>query len=205
MADYEHPTPGDPPPLSEQDLAAFREVLNRSLPTADLAEDPGPLPHSLSGGDAPFHQYLIAVGATGVAPREHLGRVFHDLGMSFAHTMGLQPIMAVGYVSPEAHRPDYLSAAAVWHTQLSKDEHALLAENMPKFYMALELLFGKADSRGRDAESSTTLLEREIMNKWIDAIGGMDWYNAGVTVDSQRAQMHGRALAAALDAIFRRL
>ena len=205
MADYEHPGPNDPP-LSEQDLAAFREVLSRSVPTPpQLAEDPGPLPHSLSGGDAPFHQYLIAVGATGVVQREQLARVFHDLGMSFAHTMGLEPIMAVGYVSPEAHRPDYLSAATVWHTQLSKDEHVQLAENMPKFYMALELLFGRADYRRCDMESSTDLLMREIMSKWIEAIGGMDWYNAGVTVDSQRAQFHGRALAAVLDAVFRKL
>lgn len=44
-------------------------------------------------------------------------------------------------------------------------------------------------------------LEREIMQRWISGIGGMDWYNAGETDQSQDAQMHGRALAATLDQV----
>jgi hypothetical protein len=202
-ADYVDPTEGGTAPFTPQDLEAFRRALGEQV-TADLEKDPGPLPFAPSGDEAPFHQYLIAIGAVGMAQREMLGEVFHDLGMTFAQTMGLDPLLCVGYVSPSQHRPDYLSAANIWHSQMTRAEHEQLRKQNPRFYMSLELLFGRPNSIGGEAtESLITVLEREIMNRWIDAIGGMDWYNAGITEGSQTAQMHGRALAAVLDAVFR--
>jgi hypothetical protein len=90
----------------------------------------------------PFHQYLIAVGALGEKPGDKISRLLHDTGMQFTHQAGLDPILCVGYVSESAHPADYLSAAKVWHTHLSELDHESLKNALPKFYVALSLLFG---------------------------------------------------------------
>lgn len=90
-----------------------------------------------------FHQYLLSVGAVGEPPREELPKTFHDLGMQFAQTLGLEPLLAVGYVSEVGHQPDYLAAAKVWHNFMSDLDHDSLKKALPKFYVALSLLFGQ--------------------------------------------------------------
>jgi len=53
-------------------------------------------------------------------------------------------------------------------------------------------------------EPREAVLARQIMQRWIGAIGGMDWYN-GPTDRAETARSHGKALAAALDGVFQDL
>lgn len=53
-------------------------------------------------------------------------------------------------------------------------------------------------------EPREAVLARQIMLRWIGAIGGMDWYN-GPTDRAETARSHGKALAAALDGVFQDL
>lgn len=146
MADYQFP----------DDDRSWPENRNPSMPApemrrrGDLTDEPGAVPDAripenedtgYSPSDAPFHQYLLAVGAMGKKPVD-LPKQLHDMGMQFAHAAGLEPILAVGYVSEAAHPADYLSAAKVWHNHLSGAEVMVLRERMPKLYTALSLLFG---------------------------------------------------------------
>lgn len=49
-----------------------------------------------------------------------------------------------------------------------------------------------------EPDPAVTKLKREIMQRWIGVIGGMEWYNGP---NGGAAQSHGRALAAVLDAV----
>jgi hypothetical protein len=100
-----------------------------------LTEEPGPIP-----AEPQFHQYIIAIGAVGETPVP-ISMILHDLGMKFAQENGLDPLLCVGYVTPSAFRPDYLSAAEIWHS-MSKEDREGLKEWGPRLYVALSLLFG---------------------------------------------------------------
>lgn len=50
-----------------------------------------------------------------------------------------------------------------------------------------------------EEDPAVTDLRREIMQRWIGAIGGMDWYNG--PNGEKFAQSHGKALAAVLDEV----
>lgn len=132
MADYPHIPEPDNIGLDDQ-------------PTAPLSTDPGPLPEAPMPNmnrDAPFKQYLIAVGAVGEVSRDKVPLFMHDAGMQFAHAAGLDPLLCVGYVSEAAHQADYLAAAAVWHSHMTEIDHKSFARAMPKLYASLSLLFG---------------------------------------------------------------
>lgn len=144
MADYEFPDDSD----AGKVWAPSWEKGSPRNAEVPLAKDPGPVPDPLEqflgteiGDHPPFHQYLLAVGATGDKPAD-LPKRFHDVGMQFAHAAGLEPLLAVGYVSEAAHPADYLSAAKVWHNHMTDLDHQDLKAGLPKFYTALSVLFG---------------------------------------------------------------
>ncbi|MBK8246367.1 MAG: hypothetical protein IPK85_03070 [Gemmatimonadetes bacterium] len=63
---------------------------------------------------------------------------------------------------------------------------------------------GPTECINAEEEPPHVTLQRNIMNRWIGAVGGMDWYN-GPTPNAEVARQHGKALAAALDGVFQDL
>jgi hypothetical protein len=132
--------------VTDPDQGKFRKQgWGQDLPSNQpLAEEPGDIPAEFADvvDQRPFHQYLIAVGAVGETDKNKLARAFYETGIEFAHRLGVEPLLATGYVTESAQSPDYLDAAKVWHS-LSDQDQARIELWTPRFHSALSLLFGK--------------------------------------------------------------